>query len=56
MVGNESDHYMNAQKNIFYVSLGAVLNKDDSFVRLLDSASGSTFERDLESGEFKAIE
>lgn len=34
------------------VSLGAVLNEDDSFVELLESPVGSAFIRDPESGRF----
>jgi hypothetical protein len=54
--GNESDEYMDDAENIFYVSLGAVLNRDDSFVHLLDCVPGSAFERDLQSGQFKPVE
>ncbi len=49
---DESDEYMDDSKNCAYVSLGAVLNKDDSFVEVLESPIGSAFIRDLASGRF----
>jgi hypothetical protein len=49
---DESDEYMEDSKNSAYVSLGAVLNQDDSFVDLLESPVGSAFIRDSESGQF----
>lgn len=45
MAGDESQDYMDDPDNIAYVSLGAVLSRDDAFVALLDSAVGSAFER-----------
>src|SRR5690606_19847601 len=47
--GRETDEYMDNADNISYVSLGAVLRKDDSIVSLLDREPGSAFARD-ESG------
>lgn len=52
---DESDEYMDNAKNSTYVSLGAVLTRDDSFIHLLDSPIGSAFARDTESGKFVAI-
>lgn len=52
---DESDEYMGDSKNCAYVSLGAVLTKDDSFIHLLDSPIGSAFIRDDETGEFVAL-
>ena len=49
---DESEEYMSNADNVAYVSLGAVLNKDDSFRDLLDSPVGSAFVRDAESGSF----
>lgn len=53
---DESDEYMNDAKNTAYVSLGAVLNKDDSFIDLLDSPAGSAFARDPQTGRFVAAQ
>lgn len=49
---DESNEYMEDSKNCAYVSLGAVLNQDNSFVELLESPVGSAFFRDPESGHF----
>ncbi len=38
--------------NIGYVSLGAVLSRDDSVLHLLDEPAGSAFKRDGASGLF----
>lgn len=48
----ETDEYMDDAENIAYVSLGAVLSKDDSFISLLEQPAGSIFVRDPETGEF----
>lgn len=52
---DESDEYMDNARNIAYVSLGAVLSKDDSIVMLLDSPVGSTFVRDAATGQFVPV-
>jgi Uncharacterized protein conserved in bacteria len=49
---DETVEYMEDSDNSAYVSIGAVLSKDDSFVALLESPAGSAFVRDSESGEF----
>lgn len=49
---DESAEYMDDAGNVHYVSLGAVLNRDDGFIDLLDSPIGSAFFRDEETGEF----
>jgi hypothetical protein len=54
--GDESDAYMDDDDNIYYVSLGKVLNQDDSFLHLLDAEVGSAFERNEATGEFEALE
>lgn len=53
--GDESEEYTADSENIFYVALGAVLNRDDSFLSLLESETGSQFERDDATGEFRAV-
>jgi hypothetical protein len=49
---DESVEYMDNPKNSAYVSLGAVLNQDDSFIQLLDAPPASAFVRDPKSGQF----
>ncbi|MBQ5947201.1 DUF2185 domain-containing protein [Massilia sp. ST3] len=56
MAGDEDDDYMNDDDNVFYVSLGAVLNCDDAIVSLLDAPTGSAFERDQQGEGFVSIE
>ena len=55
MAGDESEDYMDDTQNIYYVSLGAVLSRDDSIVDLLDAPVGSYFERS-ENGQFVKVE
>jgi hypothetical protein len=43
MRNDESDEYMENADNISFVSLGAVLSKDDSFVDLLNEPAGTAF-------------
>ena len=43
--GDESEEYMDNPGNAFYVPLGAVLNRDDSIIDLLESKVGSHFMR-----------
>lgn len=52
--GDESDEYMNDSENISLVSLGAVLSRDDSFIELLKSEIGKSFERN-KNGIFEEI-
>ena len=51
----ESDEYMDNSENIAYVSLGAVLSKDDSFIDLLNQPTGSAFALDSATGEFVSL-
>ena len=46
--GDETDEYMEDSNNSSYVSLGAVLKEDDSFVDLLEREPGVEFIRDNE--------
>ena len=50
---DESDEYMSDSENVAYVSLGAVLSRDDSFRELLDAPSGSAFIRNPQTGKFE---
>ena len=51
---DESDEYMDDSENLAYVSLGAVLSKDDSFREFLDSPAGSAFIRNTSTGQFES--
>jgi hypothetical protein len=51
----ESDEYMDDANNLAYVSLGAVLGRDDSFIDLLDQPTGSAFARDAHTGTFSRV-
>ncbi|WP_282081450.1 immunity protein Imm33 domain-containing protein [Aquimarina algiphila] len=53
--GDESDEYMEDLENISLVSIGSVLSRDDSFIDLLDSEVGTSFERN-ENGIFEQID
>jgi hypothetical protein len=52
---SETEEYMANVENLAYVSLGAVLSKDDSFRELLELPVGSDYVRNRESGEFDAV-
>lgn len=56
MAGDESDDYMEDSKNLAYVSLGAVLSRDDAFRDLLDAPVGSAFARNADTGAFEIAE
>jgi hypothetical protein len=51
----ESDEYMEDSNNIAYVSLGAVLSRDDSIIELLDHPEDSAFVRDAKTGLFSLV-
>ena len=53
--GDESQEYMDNSDNICFVSLGAVLSKDERILDLLDAPSGAAFEFDEASGRFVPI-
>jgi hypothetical protein len=48
---NQTDEELDATK-ISHVALGAVLNRDDSWLHLIDAAIGSSFTRDFTTGEY----
>jgi hypothetical protein len=56
MTGNETDEYMNNNNNFSYVSLGAVLSRDESFIEVLDDEIGSHYNRNNESKFEKIFE
>jgi hypothetical protein len=45
-----------ADRETSYIALGAVLNRDDSWLHLIDEPVGSTFLRNWESGRFEACD
>ena len=49
--GSESDEGME-RRALSYVALGAVLNRDDSWLHLIDAPIGSAFMRNFETGEY----
>jgi hypothetical protein len=53
--GSETNEYMDDSNNISYVSLGAVLREDDSFVGLLEREEGVAFAKD-EEGNFVELD
>lgn len=50
---DESKDYMDDAKNLAYVSLGVVLNLDDSFIDFLDEPAGSAYVRNPDTGHFE---
>lgn len=53
---DESDEYMGNSKNLAFVSVGAVLSKDDSFIHLLDAPEGSSFVFDERTQSFVTLD
>ncbi|NCU66893.1 DUF2185 domain-containing protein [Acidovorax sp. 210-6] len=53
---DEDQAYMDDADNLAYVSLGVVLNLDDSFVDLLHEAPGAAYARDPDTGAFVACD
>lgn len=56
MAGDETDEYMDDPHNSAYVSLGAVLGRDDSFRDLLETPAPCAYARDAETGRFDPTE
>jgi hypothetical protein len=50
--GDESQEFLDDSENSQFVSLGLILNIDDSFIDLLEKPIGSAFIRDSETGQF----
>lgn len=40
------------EREVAYVALGAVLNRDDSWIELIDEPEGVAYEKDFDRGEF----
>lgn len=49
---NDTQHYLDNKENIQVVSIGVVLNRDDSFLNLLKSPAGTAYELNESTGEF----
>ena len=54
--GEEDEEYVQDSKNLRLLSLGAILNRDDSFIALLDSPVGSAYLWDEKKGEYVNLE
>jgi hypothetical protein len=54
--GDEDQAYLDAPCNCQFLSLGWVLNKDDSFLDLLSEPVGAAFVRDEKTGKFRRLE
>jgi len=55
MAGDESAGYLDSTGNTLYLSLGSVLNHDDSFLHLLEAPVGSAFRRATPEEEFVPV-
>jgi hypothetical protein len=51
----ETQEYVDDCTNLQYVAIGVVLNKDNSFIHLLDSPDGAEFARDEVTGGFYSV-
>jgi len=55
MAGDEAQEYMDDQNNLQILSLGFVLNIDDTIIDVLEEPIGSQFEWDNSRNEFRKI-
>ncbi len=55
MVGDETEDYLSDAKNLSYVSIGAVLREDNSFIELLDHKANIAFLRNS-AGKFTRLD
>ncbi|WP_316788886.1 DUF2185 domain-containing protein [Pedobacter frigoris] len=55
MSDHESQDYVDDPVNLQYISLGTILNIDDSFIHLLDEPMDSEFARDNVTGDYFSI-
>jgi len=56
MAGDEAQEYMDDSSNISWVSLGAVLQEDNSILSVLDAPIGIAYERNSETNRFEMVE
>jgi len=56
MSDEETQEYVDDSTNLQYVSIGVVLNLDDSFIHLLEEPFGSDFARDEVTGKYFSID
>ncbi len=55
MSGTESDEFLDNPDNLGLYDVNTIANYDQDIIPLLDSPSGTAFERDAESGEFVEV-
>jgi hypothetical protein len=55
MSDHETQEYVDDYQNLQYISIGKVLNLDNSFIHLLDEPVGSEFARDEITGAYYSI-
>ena len=52
----ENQEYVDDVANLQYISIGKVLNIDDSFIDILDASVGADFSKDDKTGKYFSIE
>lgn len=53
--GQEDEEYLNQSENWSFVSIGKVLNVDDSFIEILGSEYGTEFVKNSETGKYEKL-